>query len=379
MITRARLVDTFMDLVRIDSPSYEEREIAERLLAELKRFGADARMDDAGDRIGSNAGNVLARLPGTVQGPSILLSAHMDTVMPGRGVIPVREKDRIRSDGSTILGADDKSGVAIILEVLQTLKEHRLAHPPIEVIFTICEEPGLVGAKHLNISSFSSRDGLVLDSGPAHALFTRGPAADRLRFTVHGLAAHAGICPENGINAIRVAADAISDMRLGRIDADTTANIGVIEGGIAVNIVPDRVVVHGEARAHDELRLQEQSRHMARCFEQAASRHVLRHEGNAVTPRVETLIERDYNRMQLGENAPVVQWVMEAARRGGWAISCQKTGGGCDANIFNAHGLNIANLGTGMRQIHTLNEYLLLDEFFQTSDVVLAMLQVASE
>ncbi len=379
MIEKERMIETFLDLVRIDSPSYEEREIAERLMGELKGLGGQVTMDDAGKQTGSNAGNVLARFAGTGPGRPVMLSAHMDTVMPGRGVKPIREKDRIRSDGTTILGADDKSGLAIILEVLHALRERKLPYPPIEVAFTICEEPGLIGAKEMNLERLSARDGLVLDSGPADSLFTRGPAADRLEITVHGQAAHAGVCPEQGIDAIRVAAEAISKMRLGRIDPDTTANLGLIQGGTAVNIVPDKVIIRGEARSHDEAKLSVQSAHMAHCFHEAASAHVLKLENNMLQARVEAHISRDYNKMNLGEEAPVVRWVMAAAQTMGAKISCAKTGGGCDANVFNSQGRSIANLGTGMRDIHTTHEYLLLDEFTQTARVVLSMLQHAAK
>jgi tripeptide aminopeptidase len=378
MIEPERMTETFVTLARIDSPSFEEREIAEHLIGQLRALGGDVMMDEAGSAVGGNAGNVFARFAGTGRGPAVLLSAHMDTVSPGRGVRPVREGQRIRSDGSTILGADDKSGLAIILETLRTLREHKLPHPPIEVVFTVCEEPGLMGAKALHLSRLAARDGLVLDSGPASSLFVRGPAADRFEVTVKGRAAHAGVCPERGLSAIQVAADAIARMRLGRIDHETTANIGVIEGGTAVNIVPDRVTVRGEARSHDEEKLAAQSSHMLRCFHEATAARAVRSGGETIQAEIEAKVTRDYNRMRLGDQAPVVQWVLEAARQTKATVTCESTGGGCDANIFNSHGLRIANLGTGMREIHTTGEYLLLEEFFQTGRIVLSMLQQAA-
>lgn len=375
MIQSERMIKTFTDLVRIDSLSREEGKIARQLIGRLKKMGCRVRVDDAGKKVGGNTGNVIATFPGGKTGGPVLLSAHMDTVVPGRGIKPVRETDRIRTDGTTILGGDDKSGLAIILEVLSVLKERKIPHPTIEVVFTICEEAGLVGAKHLDARSLKSRHGLVLDSCGADSLFTRGPAADKMEFTVQGLASHAGLCPEEGISAIRVAAEAIARMRLGRIDADTTANLGLIEGGSAVNIVPDRVVVRGEARSHDESKLAAQSSHMADCFREAADSHRIVKDGRNVRATVDAKIARDYPRMNLGEDAPVVKWVMAAAKELGVSIACRKTGGGCDANIFNGHGLNVANLGTGMREIHTVNEYLLLNEFEQTARVVLEMLR----
>ena len=168
-------------------------------------------------------------------------------------------------------------------------------------------------------------------------------------------------------------------MRLGRIDPDTTANIGTIEGGTAVNIIPDRVVIHGEARSHDEEKLKAQSSHMAQCFHAAAAAYFLKEGDKTIQAEAEVRIERDYNRMNLGEDAPVVRWVRAASRSVGADVSCQKTGGGCDANIFNTYGLSIANLGTGMRNIHTINEYLLLDEFVQTAHIILSMLQLSAK
>lgn len=374
-----RMIETFLGLVRIDSPSGEEREISEWLEKDLKRLGGDVVMDDAGQRAGSNTGNLLARFPGTGRGKPILLSAHMDTVMPGRGIHPIREGDRIRSDGSTILGADDKSGLAIILEVLQTLNERKIKYPPVEIVFTICEERGLVGAKQMDLGSLTAQNGLVLDSGPATAIYTRGPAADRVEVTVEGLAAHAGICPEEGISAIRIAAEAISKMKLGRIDPDTTANIGKIEGGTAINIIPDRVTVQGEARSHDESRLTAQSAHMVQCFKEAASNHRLKIGNRHVQPIVKGSISRDYNRMNLGKGSPMVKQILSVSETLGANIRCQKTGGGCDANVFNAHGVQAANLGTGMREIHTTGEYLLLSEFSQTAEVVVTMLNFFAE
>lgn len=375
MIDIERMTETFLTLARIDSPSFEEREIAAHLLAELRTLGGDATMDDAGAAVGGNAGNIFARFAGTGRGPAVLLSAHMDTVSPGRGVRPVRDGQRIRSDGSTILGADDKSGLAIILEVIRSFRERKLPHPPIEVVFTVCEEPGLMGAKALHLARLSAQDGLVLDSGPAASLFVRGPAADRLEVTVRGRAAHAGVCPERGVSAIQVAADAIARMALGRIDHETTANIGLIEGGTAVNIVPDHVTIRGEARSHDEDKLSAQSARMVNCFHDAAAARSIRTGGQVLQANIEAKVTRDYNRMRLGEQAPVVQWVLEASRQLKTTVRCESTGGGCDANVFNSHGLRIANLGTGMREIHTTGEYLLLDEFSQTGRIVFSMLQ----
>lgn len=370
-LNHARLIDYFMELVRIDSLSRREGAIAKRLKTDLDALGAAVRIDDAGEKVGGDTGNVIATISGTVPGPRLLLSAHMDTVVPGEGVTPVRQADRITSDGRTILGGDDKSGVAIIMEVLRTVAEHRVPHGGIEIAFTICEEVGLLGAKHLDASALKARDGLVLDSEHASFLFTKGPAADKLEFTVLGLEAHSGICPERGISAIQVASAAIASMRLGRIDEETTANLGVMRGGAATNIVPKEAVVSGEARSLSETKLDAQTAHMRRCFAEAASKHHVTVDGITHHARVVERIERDFPRLDVPDDAPVVRAVFKASQRVGWSVATRSTGGGCDANVFNQKGLRVANLGTGMRAIHTVNEYLLLDEFARAGDVVL--------
>ena len=221
-----------------------------RLKREMEELGAKVFIDDAGEKVGGNVGNLIAHFPGNVAGAEpLLLSAHMDTVVPGEGIVPILDGDILRTDGRTVLGGDDKSGVAIICEVLRVIKENRIPCSAVDVVFTICEEAGLIGAKCLDVSRLRARTGLVLDSDSVGFLFTKAPAANRMEFRVHGLEAHAGICPEKGINAIKVAADGIAQMRLGRIDHETTANIGVIEGGMAVNIVPNQVVLLAAKRA----------------------------------------------------------------------------------------------------------------------------------
>jgi len=377
MVDRDRLVTHFLELVQVDSLSKKEREIALRLKGELEALGADVTVDDAGEKVGGSVGNVIATFKGnTPSAPPILLSAHMDTVVPGEGVKPIVEGDIIRSDGTTILGGDDKSGIAVILEAIRILKEKHLPHGDIEVVFTICEELGLLGAKHLDASRLRSRFGLVLDCDRLSSLITRAPAAYRIAFRVHGLEAHAGVCPERGISAIRVASEAIAAMRLGRIDGETTANIGVIQGGLATNIVPNLVIVKGEARSLDLAKLEAQVEHMRACFQEAASRHRLILEGRTIEARVEEEVVNDYPRMDVPEGSRIIRLVRQAAEKLGLRIQTAATGGGCDANIFNGHGMEVVNLGTGMREIHTVKEYLEVEEMVRATQLVLEVLQL---
>jgi len=372
VIQQERLKNLLIELIKIDSPSRKEQAIAVRLKREMEELGARVWIDNAGEKVGGNSGNVIAHFSGNVAGAApMLLSAHMDTVMPGEGVTPVLEGTILRTDGRTVLGGDDKSGVAIICEVLRVMRDAQLPYGDIDVAFTICEEAGLLGAKHLDESRLRARTGLVLDSDSVGILFTRAPAANRLEIEIKGLAAHAGMCPEKGISAIRIAAQGIAKMRLGRIDSETTANFGVIEGGSAVNIIADSVRLLGQARSHSEEKLEQQTRHMLDCLEEAASNFALDLDGKRYTGKVTARIQRDYDRMDVGEGARIVQLVCRAARNLGMEVKTMATGGGCDANILNKKGLQVANLATGMREIHTVHEWLDLKDLYISAEIVL--------
>jgi tripeptide aminopeptidase len=371
VIRADRLKTLFLELVQIDSLSRREGRIAAHLAGLLRELGAEVEFDDAGTQLGGETGNLIAHVPGTVDGSPLLLCAHMDTVEPGEGVRPVVEGDVIRTDGSTVLGGDDKSGVAIVCECLRVCREERLRHPPLDVVFTICEEVGLLGAKHLDLSRVRARRGLVFDSDAVGFVFTRAPGANAIDVVIYGRAAHAGMAPERGVSAIRVAAEAISEMRLGRLDAETTANLGVISGGRAVNIVPDEVRIRGEARSHDLERLAAQTAHMRACFEEAAARHP--------GARAEVTVRSQYQPMVVADDAPIMRLVTAAAARTGRTIASAGMGGGCDANILNQRGLEVVNLGTGMREIHTTAEWLKVSDMEAAAEVTLAVIELAAD
>jgi tripeptide aminopeptidase len=300
----------------------------------------------------------------------------MDTVVPGEGIVPVLDGDILRTDGRTVLGGDDKSGVAIICEVLRVVGENQIPCSDIDVVFTICEEAGLIGAKCLDVSRLRARTGLVLDSDSVGFLFTKAPASNRMEFRVRALEAHAGGCPEKGISAIKVAAEGIARMRLGRIDHETTANIGVIEGGMAVNIVPNSVVLRGEARSHSEEKLERQTRHMLECLEEAAAGHVLELEGKRFQASVEAQIDRAYDLMHVPDDSAIVRLVQTAAKNLRVELKTLATGLGCDANVLNRKGLEVANFSTGMREIHTVNEWLDLKDLYLSAEMVLEIVRL---
>jgi len=372
MINRERYVQHFLDLVRIDSHSRKEGAIMRRLQAELEALGAAVEFDDAGAAVGGEIGNLIARVPGSRPGaPTLFLNAHVDTVVPGEGVKPRVEGDVVRTDGTTVLGGDDKSGVAVIVEVLRTLKEEGIPHGDLDVVFTICEEVGLLGAKHLDYGRLRAREGIALDSDGPEQIIAEAPAACRLEFRVHGLAAHAGVRPEAGISAIRIAGEAIARMRLGRLDAETTANVGIIEGGKATNIITDFVLVKAEARSHDERKLARQVAHMQRRFQRAAQRHRVQRDDQMVTGRVEETVSRDYPRMRLTPDLRIMRLIADAGRSLGREVTVRRTGGGLDANIFNERGIAVATFGTGQHEIHTLNECLDIPQSLRAAELML--------
>jgi tripeptide aminopeptidase len=371
VIQADRLKTLFLELVQIDSLSRREGAIARRLASEMEGLGGAVSFDRAGDAVGGEVGNLVARIPGTAGAPAMLLCAHMDTVEPGAGVKPVVDGDVIRSDGTTVLGGDDKSGVAIICEVVRTCRERNLPHPPIDVVFTICEEVGLLGARHLDLSLVASKRGFVFDSDAVGFVFTRAPGSNLLEVLIRGQAAHAGMAPEQGVSAIRVASEAIVAMRLGRIDDETTSNIGLISGGRAINIVPDEVRLKGEARSHDHAKLDAQCAHMRQCIEDAVAKHPGSTADIAIKPM--------YEPMKVDEDADIMRLLRAAAAKANRPIESAGMGGGCDANVLNERGLQVVNLGTGMREIHTTHEWLKVSDMVATAEVTLAAVTLAAE
>ena len=370
-MNRERLRDEFLELVRISSVSKREGNVAKRLTTILEGIGATVEIDDAGDKIGSDTGNLVARFPGTAPDVApFLLCGHMDTVPPADNVRPVLDGDVIRTDGTTVLGGDDKSGIVAILETVRLLRERRIPHGPVDVLFTICEELGLIGAKHFDVGRLRARTGLVLDCDGVHELITRAPAANRMQFTVHGLEAHAGLAPEQGISAVQVAAEAIAAMRLGRVDAATTANVGRIEGGLASNIIPNRVVLRAETRSLTLEALEAQTRHMLECIERAASRRSVTVAGKTTTARVEARVERDYEPLSVADDTRIVRLVRGAAERLSKPFKTRSTGAASDANVFSGRGVEVANLGCGMRQIHTVNEWVDVNDMIATTELL---------
>ena len=378
MVNRQRLAETFKFLAEIDSISKEEGVLAAKIREILSAMGAETWVDHAGEHLGGDTGNLIAKFSGNVSAAPLLLNAHMDTVEPGRGVTPVLKNGTFTSDGTTILGADDKSAIAILLETLYVLKENNLTHGPLEVVFTICEEIGLLGAKHLDFSLITAAYGFAVDATDTEGIVTRAPSANHLEFEIHGKDAHAGAAPEKGINAIVLAAKAIAELELGRIDEETTCNIGIIEGGIATNIVPNLVRVKGEARSHNEEKLNRITHRIVSSFKRVVEAYKGKDSHNEL-PRVDIRIEKDFSRTDIPLDHPVVALATRAAENLGRKMKTKTSGGGADANVFFEKGILTGVLGTGMRDMHTVRESVNLDDMTRTVELLLEIIRLHAE
>jgi len=373
MINTGRLSQRFTMLAEMDSVSKEEGAVAEKLAGLLRDMGAKVLFDNAGEKIGAECGNLIAKFQGSIEAEPLFLSGHMDTVEPGRGVKVLFKDGVFRSDGTTILGSDDKSALAIILEVMDVILENHLPHPPIEIIFTICEEIGLLGAKNLDLCLMKSKMGYILDSTDTDGIVTRAPASTRFTINVHGKAAHAGAQPELGINAISVAAKAIDSLTLGRIDSETTCNLGKIKGGTATNIIPEFVSVEGEARSHDKAKLKKITDTMINAFHDAAAG--FRKQGEDL-PMVEVILDQDYPLTNIPEDHHVISLARRAARNLGKKMELKTIGGGSDANVLFGKGIVAGVLGTGMTDVHTVNESVKLSDMISVSEILLEIIAV---
>ena len=359
----SRLVEEFLELVQIDSETKHEQVIAPILVQKLEDMGFDVFQDDAHTRNGHGAGNIIATLKGDESIEPIYFTVHMDTVVPGIGIKPeIREDGYIYSDGTTILGADDKAGMAAIFEMARRIKEKNINHGTIQFIITAGEESGLVGAKELNPAHIIAKYGFAVDSdGKVGGIVVAAPFQAKVNVKVFGKTAHAGVAPEKGISAITVAAKAVAQLKLGRLDEETTANIGRFEGGKATNIVCDEVTIFAEARSIDEAKLNVQTAHMKETFERVA-------EENGARAEVE--IALSYPGFRVTEDDKVVQIAQRAATAIGRTPQLGISGGGSDANVIAGFGIPTVNLSVGYEEIHTTNERIPVEELEKLADLL---------
>lgn len=360
----------FLDYIQIDSETRNEKAFAEHVKAELINLGFQVTMDDAGSSFGGNCGNLIAYMPGDEAIEPIFLSGHMDTVAPGNGIEPIEKDGVIYSKGDTILGGDDKAGLAAIVTGVETLLASGKSIGPLELIFTVGEEGGLHGSGYLDVDKLKSKKGFILDSSrQVGEIINRGPGQGHLKAKVLGKAAHAGVCPENGISALSILAEAVQKMKLLRIDDETTANIGKVIGGSATNVVMPEIDVVAEARSLSVEKLNLQLQHMKETFENVAQTM----GGQA---QVETYVV--YPSFYVEPTAWVVQMASKAYETLGIKATTTSTGGGSDANKLNGKGLEVINLGIHEQKAHTHDEAYAVKDLVTMTNFVMTLLDQRS-
>ena len=355
------VLPVFLELAAIPSPSGAEGEAAGYVRRYLASLGLAVEEDQAG--------NLLCRLEGEEEGEPVFLCAHLDTVPPTGPIEPLVEDGVVRNGAGTILGADDKAAVAVLLESARLLLAEGSPHAGVELLFTTREETGLEGAKEFDASRLRARLGFVYDySGRVGDVVVAAPSGRTLDVVFSGRPAHSGINPEDGRSAIFAAAKAISDLRLGRIDEETTANVGRIEGGTARNVVPARCTLAAEARSRDEGKLAALVQEMLDCFAFAAA---------TAECEVETTVEEKYLGYRLAPDDPALLLAETALERAGVEPRRIEVGGGADANVFNAAGLRCVNMANGMQKVHTAEEEIAVADLEAMVGVTLELVDAA--
>jgi len=357
MINRDRLVKTFTDLVQIDSPSGEEEAMAVELTRRLEALGFSVKRDAYGNVVADDGG-----------ADPILLSAHMDTVEPGRGIKPSVDGDRIVSDGSTILGGDCKCGVAAILEALESAHEDGAPRHGIEVAFTREEEIGLVGARNLDFSMINAKEAIVFDGeGPVSQITSASPTYIGFDIEVTGRAAHAGVEPEKGISAIRIAAELIVRLPQGRLDEESTFNIGTIEGGSVRNTVAETTIIRGEFRSRNLETLDDVRFQISEALKEV--------RGMFPEAELDDHLHTEFETYTLSSDDPATARVTDALRRLGLEPDMRPSGGGTDGNVFRLRGISSVVVGMADHGMHTVREYVIIPELVDTAHLCEALIR----
>ena len=373
MIDKKRVLDEFFELVSIRCSTLAEREIGDLLTARLKELGAaEIHEDTAGEKLGGSCGNIIANFKGTITGvPTVMLTAHMDCVEPCANIKPVRKEGVIRSDGTTILGSDDKAGVVAILETLRCLKEHNIPHGDLQIVFTVAEEGGVNGSRCLDASLLRADFGYTLDTHghPGIAVF-KAPGKNQIEVRIHGKAAHAGIEPEAGKNAITAAGSVLTAVPQGRIDEETTCNVGKITGGTATNVVAEFCTVNFESRSRDKAKLDAITQRIVDAVNGAIA-------GTGCT--VEIAVNKDYDPFELPKDALPIQYLHRAAGKLGLPVEILEEGGGSDANHFNTYGVPTTVLAVGMTDCHTKEESIREQDLYDAAELAIAIVREVAE
>ena len=372
-VNKERMLAEFKEVVAVPCHSLQERPVFELLRAKLEVLGFTVEEDDAGEKLGGNCGNLWAFLPGNKAGAtSVLFSAHMDGCEPCGGTTVVQKEGYLYSDGTTILGGDDKSGVVGILEGVRMLVEENAEHGDIQILFTIAEEGGVNGSRCMDRSKLKAEVAYALDGeGAPGEVVIGAPGQYKWKISVHGKTAHGGVEPEKGINAIMIAAKALAEVeRYGRIDEETTCNVGIIGGGVATNVVPDLVVIEGDVRSRNNDKLEAVREELVSTICNAVEKF-----GGKVTAEV----EHKYSGFFIDTNSTVVKLAERACELYDLPLDITQTGGGSDANFFNTYGVPCVILGTGMKNVHTVDEFLKEEDLYNSALMVYGILQAACE
>ena len=372
-VNKERMLAEFKEVVAVPCHSLQERPVFELLRGKLEALGFTVEEDDAGEKLGGNCGNLWAFLPGNKAGAtSVLFSAHMDGCEPCGGTTVVQKDGYLYSDGTTILGGDDKSGVVGILEGVRMLVEENAEHGDIQILFTIAEEGGVNGSRCMDRSKLKAEVAYALDGeGAPGEVVIGAPGQYKWKISVHGKTAHGGVEPEKGINAIMIAAKALAEVeRYGRIDEETTCNVGIIGGGVATNVVPDLVVIEGDVRSRNNEKLEAVREELVSTICNAVEKF-----GGKVTAEV----EHKYSGFFIDTNSTVVKLAERACELYGLPLDITQTGGGSDANFFNTYGVPCVILGTGMKNVHTVDEFLKEEDLYNSALMVYGILQAACE
>ena len=368
MLSRERLQENFIKMIQVYSPSKGEKEMADWIENWLQERNIPFQSDHAGEAYGGNGRNIVAYIKGTQEGMPLGFGAHMDQIEPCNHVNPIIEGNIIRTDGTTTLGGDDKAGIASILEAVEDILESGAPHRDIYLVFTCSEEISMLGTKHMDLSMLPCKDLVIVDAtGDTGVIAYKAPAMEAIEITFRGRKAHAGIEPEKGVNAIVAASKAISEMHIGRIDEETTSNIGRIEGGAATNIVTDEVTFTAEIRSHSMDKLAAEVAHMEACCRKAAEE---------MGAAYEMKHEMAYPTLSLDLNCDLVKETVTAMKAEEIEPNLMVIGGGSDANVLAGHGYRSVILGCGMRNVHTVEESLDTDELWKVTKVLRKMMSI---
>ena len=370
-INSKRLTEIFLDLISISAVSKEEKPVAGYIKNFLAELGINSIEDNAGKIVGGNTGNIIAKLNGSAGTEPIAFAAHMDTVKPTAGINPHIEDGRIVSDGSTILGADNRAGIAIILYTIETIVKEALPAAGFEAVFTIGEETGLFGSTNLDKSKVSSKTAYILDSSsdPGCYVFS-APGALEFDINLYGKSSHAAVHPEDGINALSMAAELINNFPLGQVDENTTINFGRINGGEANNVIPPQVDISGEIRSFSDADIQKHSRNLRDILDQISKKFGGRYEYRS---------KLSFPGFILDLNSGPVRRLNDCLSECGLTPKPIKYLGGSDANILNGRGMTAVNLGIGAKNPHSTDEYILIKDLEKMADVVLNLIKIGEE